>query len=80
MTNLALLLSLLLAPSAAHAAPRAGMESPESVYAGAVRSWLDGRPDDAVEGFKYAAFMSSGTPLAAAAITRHKAGPTVIRK
>ncbi|MEW5906142.1 MAG: tetratricopeptide repeat protein [Elusimicrobiota bacterium] len=44
------------------------MESPESVYAGAVRSWLDGRPDDAVEGFKYAAFMSSGTPLAAAAM------------
>lgn len=63
-----LLFSLLIAAPSAGAAPRAGMESPGSVYQGAVRSWLDGRPDDAIEGFKYAAFMSSGTPLASAAM------------
>ncbi len=59
------LLSLIFALAAPAAA---GVESPGSVYRGALRSWLAGRPDDAIEGFKYAAFMSSGTPLALAAM------------
>ncbi len=64
----ALLFSLLITAAPPPAAGSAGMESPESVYRGAVRAWLDGRPDDAIEGFKYSAFMSSGTALASSAM------------